>query len=90
MAAFRVETGTTIADLTNDGTEATEMSLLVTLRAEGKVIIDLPDVSVPAVSVVSKETSNVTGAWLRRFAWSTDRVLLADIQAEWGAVSTRI
>lgn len=90
MAAFRVEEGATIADLANDGTEATEMSLLVALRAEGKVIVDLPDISVPAVSVVSKGAVNVTGAWLRRFAWSTDRVLLADIQAEWGAVSTRM
>jgi glycosyltransferase involved in cell wall biosynthesis len=91
-AVQRTSPGATLADLFEDGTALTEIASLLRQRAAGGVLVDHPSLgfSSAGTSLPVSTTGATRRRLLRRFAWSVDRVLVADELAELSELSDRI
>lgn len=91
-AVQRSAAGGTLADLFEDGSSLTEVAALVRLRAAGGTLVDHPSLGLTRSdnSPVSCSPGLARRRLLRRFAWSVDRVLVADELAEFSELADRV
>jgi glycosyltransferase involved in cell wall biosynthesis len=89
-AVLRVRGRATLADLLEDGSELSEIAALLRVRARGEILVDHPNLGLAKSADDQSWLSGVRSRLLRRFAWSIDRVLLADALADGAAVAGRL
>jgi glycosyltransferase involved in cell wall biosynthesis len=90
-AVLRIAGRATLADLLEDGSELTELAALLRLRAMGGTLVDHPILGLlDGVMPRRLSMTALRPRLLRQFAWSNDRVLLADELADLAMVSTRL
>lgn len=94
-AVLRVAGRATLADLFEDGSDLTEMAALLRRREAGGVLVDHPLLGPSGAAAVpgapgAAPAGSARARLLRRFAWSHDRVRLADELADRATVATRL